>query len=100
MSQLLVGFETEACCKCGILMVIESGHQSQLRSTKNTFYCLNGHPQSYTQNEADRLKKEVAAKQERIGDLLIEIAELKKPKPRKKRVKTPSKAKIIRLSDK
>ena len=100
MSQLLVGFETEACCKCGILMVIESGHQSQLRNNKNTFYCLNGHPQSYTESEADRLRKELAQKQMRVSDLLIEIAELKKPKPRKKRAKTPSKPKIIKLSDK
>ena len=37
----------ETCCKCNISFWITVNHQKRLVNCKNTFYCPNGHPQSY-----------------------------------------------------
>lgn len=47
----------EVCCSegCGILFYILAEHHERLVSTKRSFYCPNGHSQSY-QGESDRVK--------------------------------------------
>ena len=45
----------ETCCNCHISFWITVAHQKQLLNCKNTFYCPNGHPQSYT-GETDAVK--------------------------------------------
>lgn len=57
-----IEFFTEECANCGVAFAITMAMQKQLRENRNTFYCPNGHPQSYTLNESARLRLELAAK--------------------------------------
>lgn len=52
-------FLTEECCNCGVLFAVSEDLIAQWRKTKRSFYCPNGHSQSYTESEADRLKREL-----------------------------------------
>ncbi len=61
---------TEECCVCGIKFAITKIQHTRLNSCKNTFYCPNGHGQSYVGESDDkkikRLHKELKSKQETI----------------------------------
>lgn len=61
---------TEVCCSCGILFGIPSDFQSDIKRTKQLFYCPNGHAQSYKKStyeiEIEKLKKD---KEELAGSL-------------------------------
>ena len=46
----------EECCNCGVWFAVPRSLMGSLRRTKTTFYCPNGHPQSYTRSEADKLR--------------------------------------------
>lgn len=35
------------CCNCNVVFWLTEEHQKRLVRCKNTFYCPNGHPQSY-----------------------------------------------------
>lgn len=39
---------TETCCNCGVLFGMEEEFVDRRRDDHHTFYCPNGHPQSYT----------------------------------------------------
>ncbi len=43
------------CCKCHVLFWVTTIHDDRLIETKETFYCPNGHPQSY-QGKTDKQK--------------------------------------------
>jgi Zn finger protein HypA/HybF involved in hydrogenase expression len=60
---LSLRFETMECCNCGVLFAISNELQDNFRKTKKSFYCPNGHSQSYTENEADRLRRQLEAAQ-------------------------------------
>ncbi len=46
--------------KCGISFAVPAWWESGKRQTKTTFYCPNGHPQSFTaETEAERLQREL-----------------------------------------
>ncbi len=47
---------TEICCNCGVPFGLPSDFQEQLRKTKNSFYCPNGHGQSYSKSKAEILQ--------------------------------------------
>lgn len=44
------------CCNCGIVFAVTEERQADLRETHDTFYCPNGHPQSYKGPTADEKK--------------------------------------------
>jgi hypothetical protein len=51
-------FEIQHCCNCGVAFAIPLDLYNILRQTKRSFYCPNGHGQSFTaQTEAERLQK-------------------------------------------
>lgn len=52
----------ETCCNCNVIYWITTEHQERLVRCKNTFYCPNGHPQSY-KGETDRDKFERAERE-------------------------------------
>ena len=48
----------EICCNCNVIFWITAEHREQLVKCKNTFYCPNGHPQSYKgENDREKLKR-------------------------------------------
>lgn len=52
----------QTCCNCGVLFAMEYWRTKRLQENHQTFYCPNGHGQSYTgPTEADRLKGQLEA---------------------------------------
>jgi len=46
---------TLTCCDCGVLFGMPSALEAERLRDKRTFYCVNGHPQSYV-GESDKDK--------------------------------------------
>lgn len=74
----------EDCCNCGVSFFITSSLYRSLKRTKNTFYCPNGHAQSYRQSEADELKEQLIQKNNLISSLQSEITNCNKNKRKRK----------------
>lgn len=64
------------CCKCKAAMWMPVDWDNLFRADHRTFYCINGHPQSYSQQpteadlirqERDRLKQQMAQKDDEIA---------------------------------
>ena len=77
-------FKKIECCNCGILFAVSETMNNHWKDDKKTFHCPNGHPQSYTESEADRLKVRLDAKVKIIISLENQIDVLKNPKPEPK----------------
>lgn len=82
------------CCECGVSIWVKPSFHKSLVQTKQLFYCVNGHCQSFTENNEDRLKKQLAEKERRIAELLsrpprekivYKIEEFKQPKAKRGR---------------
>lgn len=57
---LTLDFYLEECCACGVRFAIPTTLREQLRETHRTFYCPNGHGQSYSgKTKAERLAEEL-----------------------------------------
>jgi hypothetical protein len=68
--------EQQDCITCGCVFGVPGGFTEQRRRDKATFYCPNGHSMSYTESEADKLRRErdrlaqrLAEKDDTIKDL-------------------------------
>lgn len=72
------------CCSCGVSFWISAEHKTDLISTKRSFFCTNGHNQSYITNPEDRLKRTIEQKDETIAMLERQLAEKCRPKRKKK----------------
>jgi hypothetical protein len=46
------------CCSCGVRIYVDDRYYAVLKREKKTFYCINGHSQSFTESDTDRLKKQ------------------------------------------
>ncbi len=87
----VVGLVEVQCCNCGAYFGIERGRYDRLLSHGGTFHCTNGHPQSFTETELtkakrerDRLRQQLA---ERDDDLRKKEAQLKSAKTQVKNAK-------------
>lgn len=52
-----------SCCVCGTPFAIPSEMLRGLRQTKKQFYCPSGHVLSFTESEADGLRRQLEARQ-------------------------------------
>jgi hypothetical protein len=77
------------CCNCGVVFLVSERLHLSWRRTKQTFYCPNGHGQSYTKSTAAILEERLAKKDEEIQKLQKELLRHQKP-PRKRRGKRTS----------
>lgn len=70
MGQLLQFYATledaGECPRCGVRFAMPANLIASLRETKATFYCPNGHGQSYRGSETERLKRELEAAKLRV----------------------------------
>lgn len=57
---------TETCCVCAVVFAMPAELMTKRREDQKTFHCPNGHPQSYTQSEADRLRLELKREQNEL----------------------------------
>lgn len=59
--------ETETCCDCGVLFAMPASLIRNLRKTKRSFFCPNGHSQSYVgKTEAEKLREQLEAKEREL----------------------------------
>lgn len=81
-----VQMDEQQCVNCGCPFAAPKVLIDSRRITKQSFYCPNGHGQSYTESEADRLRKQLATAQQRIAmeSSSRQIAELEAQKARLK----------------
>jgi hypothetical protein len=56
-----LAFTTIECCACGTVWAWSSELERNRRESKETFYCPNGHPQSFTTSTAEKLQKQLDA---------------------------------------
>jgi hypothetical protein len=56
------------CGQCGCLFGLSRFLYDKRREDKDTFYCSNGHPRAYAENEADRLRRERDRLQQRLAE--------------------------------
>lgn len=61
------GYIPIRCSCCSVVFALADRHYVNLRNSGATFYCPNGHTQSFGPSEADKLRKECAELQKRIG---------------------------------
>jgi len=51
-------FDTTECCKCGVRFALPSHMMNKLRSSRDQFYCPNGHSLAFVgETEAQKLQK-------------------------------------------
>ncbi len=67
--------ESQVCINCGVQFAIPTQLNHQLRQTKATFYCPNGHGQIYSESEVDRLKLQLEAAEQREKQARAEAAQ-------------------------
>lgn len=68
------------CASCGVPFGLRLGHIEQLRITKKDFYCPNGHVCVYSENEADKLRRDLQREQQRNAQLRDEVEEQRQEK--------------------
>ena len=54
---------TISCADCGVVFAMPSEYEASRRRDQKTFYCPSGHGQSYSESEATRLARKLAAKE-------------------------------------
>lgn len=67
-----IQYEETQCCNCGINFAIPRAVYKQLRESKKTFYCPNGHDLAFVESENDRLKRQLV--EERAKKEMAEAA--------------------------
>lgn len=73
-----MAFELQDCINCAVRFGVPEGFTANRRRDKRTFWCPNGHPMSYTQSEADLLRRErdrLKQEQARLHDVARRHAE-------------------------
>lgn len=68
-----VNFETEECCECGIIFQVPEDFAENRQNDGQTFYCPNGHGQSYTDTDDEKIEKLENDKRE----LQVQVRQLK-----------------------
>ena len=66
-------FERQDCITCFVQFMVPTGFTARRRQDKAAFYCPNGHSMSYTQSEADILRRERDRLKQREAQLNDEI---------------------------
>lgn len=54
----MTGVMWQECINCGVQFATTPFFDERRRADKRSFYCPNGHPQAYTESEADKLRRE------------------------------------------
>lgn len=68
--------KTIECCNCGVLFQVSATLNANWLKTKQTFYCPNGHPQSYIKSTEETLRERIEYKDRAISEKSREIDRL------------------------
>lgn len=75
-------YESLDCANCGLIFYVNTKYKNRLRESHDTFYCPAGHSQWFPgKRDEDVLREQLIDKNKTINNLVLEIKELKKPKP-------------------
>src|SRR5690242_7403598 len=55
-ANILMNFCRQDCIQCGTVFFIPQTLDATVRDTGQTFYCPNGHPQAYSESNADKFR--------------------------------------------
>ena len=75
------------CCNCGVVFWVSKKLQENWQENKQTFYCPNGHSQSYIKTTAQILSEQLQSKSSELFRKESEIFRLNKEVKRLKRKK-------------
>lgn len=78
-------YVSEECCACGVIFCVSQQLHNQFKSKKQTFYCPNGHGQSYTKSTADELREQIEQRDRTITSLREIINRPKRKYEKKKK---------------
>jgi hypothetical protein len=71
-----IGFCRQDCITCGVVFFLPETLDKHVRDTGQSFYCPNGHAQSYTESRADKFKRLYEAETKRRENLDSRLAGL------------------------
>ena len=93
--------EVQNCCTCGIQFGVPKDYDSRLRKTGKSFYCPNGHSQSYTvgETEEQKLKKQLIAKQAEVDRIARARDDAQEEAARTERRRIALKGQITKLKN-
>lgn len=57
----------QKCIDCGMWFGVDDDFDAQRRKDMRPFYCPNGHSLSFGEGEADKLRKQLSAEQQRVA---------------------------------
>lgn len=77
----LVGIE---CFKCGVEFFVSKELDGNWRRDKTSFYCPNGHNQSYIEGTAEILQNKLNDREQEINRLNAEVLRLERLNKKKK----------------
>lgn len=69
---LNLDFSREECCVCAIIFFVPQGFYSNRKETKASFYCPNGHSQSYKKSRSEELMDDIHDKDLKMNRILLE----------------------------
>lgn len=78
---LFVSFEPITCCAagCGVTFAVPDWMLTKLRQNRNSFYCPNGHGQSFTgETEEQKLRRELEKVKKKAEEDLARVERQKK----------------------
>lgn len=75
---------TIECCVCAYKMIVSAEHKQRLIDNGRSFWCINGHPQSFTKSTVDILKERINIRDSEINSLKIKLEQATKPIAKKR----------------
>ena len=79
MAEIVIGasFSTEVCCNCGMQFAMPQDYQANRRTYGQTFYCPNGHAQSYSKTRLQQALEEAARERAAKDQLAAQLRDTK-----------------------
>ena len=71
--QVTINLEPQTCCACGCIFGVEQSTLEGLKKNGKAFYCPNGHGQSFTDTEVDKLNKRIEWEREAKKNALEQL---------------------------
>lgn len=92
-------FEDQDCVECFVKFGVPVGFTARRREDKRTFFCPNGHPMSYTQSEADKLRQERDRLKQNTGYLEDQVRRQREMREAAERRASAARGQVTRLKN-
>lgn len=95
----MIEIHWQDCPECGIPFGVRKTFEDARRSDKRSFFCPNGHSLSYTESEADRLRKALETQKQQNARLADEAREANQRAEDARRATAAQKGVVTRLKN-